>query len=147
LPFRFITRSIHTYLIDYPVTVVLMVAPFLLKLGKSSPVGLWLSVVTRVTALLLQALTDHPTGLVRVIGYWLHLWVDRALGVVSITAPSAFHFTGPYSRYYWVLAAAVLLRTSVLNAPEVSAAQRANLGARTAGEDRFDLSAWKGATP
>jgi hypothetical protein len=147
LPFRFITRSIHTYLIDYPVTVVLMVAPFLLKLGKSSPVGLWLSLVTRVTALLLQALTDDPTGLVRVIGYWLHLWVDRALGAVSITAPFAFHFTGPYSRYYWVLAAAVLLRTSVLSAPEVSVAQRANLGTRTAGEDRFDLSAWKGATP
>jgi len=132
LPFRFITRSIHTYLIDYPVAIVLMVARFLLKLGKSSPVGLWLSVVTRVTALLLQALTDHPTGLVRVIGYWLHLWVDRALGVVSITAPSDFHVTGLEAWYYWVLAAAVLLTTSVLNAPEVSVAQRANLDTRTA---------------
>ena len=132
MPFRFITRSVHTYLIDYPVTVALMVAPFLLKLGKSSPVGLWLSVVTRVTALLLQALTDHPTGLVRVIGYWLHLWVDRALGVVSITAPSAFHFTGLDACYYWVLAAAVLLTTSVLNAPKVSVAQRANLDTRIA---------------
>jgi hypothetical protein len=127
MPFRFITKYVHTYLIDYPVAIVLMVAPFLLKLGKSSPVALWLSVVTRVTALLLPALTDHPTGLVRVIRDWLHLWVDRALGVVSITAPFAFHFTGLDAWYYWVLAAAVLLTTSVLNAPEVSAAQRANL--------------------
>jgi hypothetical protein len=39
MPFRFITKSIHTYLIDYPVAILLMVAPFLLKLGKSSPVG------------------------------------------------------------------------------------------------------------
>ena len=109
-----------------PVAIVLMVAPILLKLGKSGPVALWLSVVTRVT------LTDYPTGLVRVIRYWLHLWVDRALGVVSITAPSAFHFTGLDAWYYWVLAAAVLLTTSVLNAPEVSAAQRANLDTRTA---------------
>ena len=147
MSFRFITKSIHTYLIDYPVAIVLIVAPFLLKLGKSSPVGLWLSVVTRVTALLLQALTDHPTGLVRVIGYWLHLWVDRALGVVSITAPSAFHFTGLDAWYYWVLAAAVLLTTSVLNAPEVSAALRANLDTRTASEDRFNFSEWKGANP
>jgi hypothetical protein len=122
MPFRFITKSIHTYLIYYPVAIVLVVAPILLKLSKSSPVALWLSVVTRVTALLLPALTDHPTGLVQVIRYWLHLWVDRALGVVSITAPSAFHFTGLDARYYWVLAAAVLLTTSVLNAPEVSAA-------------------------
>jgi hypothetical protein len=132
MPFRFITKSIHAYLIDYPVAIVLMVAPFLLKLGHSGPVALWLSVVAGVAALLLPALTDHPTGLVRVIPYWLHLWVDRALGVVFIIAPFAFHFTGLDAWYYWVLAAAVLLTTSVLNAPEVSAAQRANLDTRTA---------------
>lgn len=132
MPFRFITKSIHAYLIDYPVAMVLMVAPFLLKLGQSSPVALWLSAATRVAALLLPALMDHPTGLVRVVPYWLHLWVDRALGVVFITAPSAFHFTGLDAWHCWVLAAAVLLTTSVLNAPEVSAAQRANLDTRTA---------------
>jgi hypothetical protein len=131
MPFHFISKSIHTYLIDYPIAIVLMVAPFLLKLGKSSPVALWLSVVTRVTPLLLPAFTDHATGLVRVIRYWLHLWVDRALGVISITSPSAFHFTGLDAWYYWVLAAAVLLTTSVPSAPEVSAAQRANLDTRT----------------
>ena len=132
MPFRLITKSIHAYLIDYPVAIVLMVAPILLKLGKSSLVALWLSVVTRVTALLLPALTDHATGLVRVIRYWLHLRVDRELGVVSITAPSGFHFTGLDAWYYWVLAAAVLLTTSVLNAPKVSVAQRANLDTRIA---------------
>jgi hypothetical protein len=132
MSFRFITKSIHAYLIDYPVAIALMAAPFALELGQSSPVALWLSVVTGVAALLLAALTDHPTGLVRVIPYWLHLWVDRAVGVVFIIAPFAFQFTGLDAWYYWVLAAAVLLTTSVLNAPEVSAAQRANLGARTA---------------
>lgn len=130
MPFRFITKSIRTYLIDYPVAIVLIVAPFLLKLGKSSPVALWLSVVTRVS-LLLSTFTGHPTVLVRVIRDWLHPWVDRALGGVSITAPSAFHFTGLDAGYSWVFAAAVLLTTSALNAPEVSAAQRANLDART----------------
>jgi hypothetical protein len=132
MSFRFITKSIHAYLIDYPVAIALMAAPFALELGQSSPVALWLSVVTGVAALLLAALTDHPTGIVRVIPYWLHLWVDRAVGVVFIIAPFAFQFSGPDAWYYWVLAAAVLLTTSVLNAPEVSAAQRANLGARTA---------------
>jgi len=107
MPFRFITESIHTCLIDYSVAIVLKIAPFLLKLGKSRPVALWLSLVTRVTALLLPAFTDHPTGLARVIRDWLHLWVDRALDVVSITSPSAFHFTGLDAWYHWVLAAAV----------------------------------------
>jgi hypothetical protein len=108
MPFRFITKSIYTYLIDYPVAIVLMIAPFLLKLGKSSLVALWVSVVTRVTAPLLPALTDHPTGLVWVIHDWLHLWVDRALGVASLTAPSAFHFTGHDAWYHWVLLAAAV---------------------------------------
>jgi hypothetical protein len=132
MSFRFITKSIHAYLIDYPVAIVLMGAPFLLKLGQSGPAAVWLSLVTGVAALMLPALTDHPTGLVPVIPYWLHLWVDRAVGVVFIIAPFAFHFTGLDAWYYWVLAVAVLLTTSVLNAPEVSAAQRANFDTRTA---------------
>lgn len=132
MPFRFITKSIHAYFIDYPVAIVLMAAPFVLKLGQSGPVALWLSVATGVAALLLAALTDHPTGLVPVIPYWLHLWVDRAVGVVFIIAPFAFRFNGLDTWYYWVLAAAVLLTTSVFNAPEVRTGQRANLGTRTA---------------
>jgi len=80
MSFRFITKSIHAYLIDYPVAIVLIAAPFALKLGQSGPVAMWLSVVVGVAALLLAALTDHPTGLVRIIPYWLHLWVDRASG-------------------------------------------------------------------
>jgi hypothetical protein len=43
IPFRFITKSIHAYLIDYPVATVLIVAPFLLKLGQNGPVAPWLS--------------------------------------------------------------------------------------------------------
>src|SRR3954452_2510074 len=132
MSFRFITKSIHAYLIDYPVAIVLIAAPFVLKLGQSGPVAMWLSVVVGVAALLLAALTDHPAGLVRIIPYWLHLWVDRAVGVVFVIAPFAFNFFGLDAWYYWVLAAAVLLTTSVLNAPDVSAAQRANLDARTA---------------
>src|SRR3954452_9670551 len=97
MKFRFITKSIHTYLIDYPAAVILIVAGFLLKLGKSSPVALWLSVVTRVS-LLLSAFTDHSTVIVGVNRALLQ-WVDRALGVVSITASSAFNVTGPDAGY------------------------------------------------
>src|SRR5713226_6162656 len=131
MSFRFITKSIHAYLIDYPVAIVLIAAPFVPKLGESGPVAMWLSVV--VAALLLAALTDHPTGLVRIIPYWLHLWVDRAVGVVFVIAPFAFKFFGLDAWYYWVLAAAVLLTTSVLNAPEEPVATLSRLERRTAG--------------
>jgi hypothetical protein len=133
MSFRFITKSIHAYLIDYPVAVVLIGAPFVLKLGQSGPVAMWLSVVVGVAALLLAALTDHPTGLVHIIPYWLHLWVDRAVGVVFVIAPFAFRFFGLDAWYYWILAAAVLLTTSVLNAPEEPVAMPLGLDRRIAG--------------
>src|SRR5260370_4857661 len=111
------TKSRHAYLIDYPVAIVLIAAPCVLKLGQSGPVAMWLSVVVGVAALLLAALTDHPTGLVRIIPYWLHLWVDRAVGVVFVIAPFAFKFPGLDACYSWFLAPPALLTTSALNAP------------------------------
>src|SRR5947199_10155745 len=95
MSFRFITKSLHAYLIDYPVAIVLIGAPVVLELGQSGPVAMWLSVIVGVAALLLAALTDHPTGLVRIIPYWLHLWVDRAVGVAFVIAPFALTFFRP----------------------------------------------------
>jgi hypothetical protein len=133
MSFRFITKSIHAYVIDYPVAIVLIAAPFVLNLGQSGPVAIWLSVVVGVAALLLPALTDHPTGLVRIIPYWLRLRVDRAVGVAFVIAPFVFRFFGLDAWYYWVLAAAVLLTTSVFNAPEEPVATCSALDTRTVG--------------
>jgi hypothetical protein len=128
--FRFITKSIHAYFIDYPVAILLIVAPFLLKLGEANFIAFWLSIIVGVAAFLLAALTDHPTGLIRVIPYWLHLWVDRAVGVVFIIAPFVFNFAKLDAWYYWVLAAAVLLTTSVFNAPEVTTSMGSSFNKR-----------------
>jgi hypothetical protein len=132
MPFRFITKSIHTYLIDYPVAIVLMVAPFLLKRGKSSPVALWLSVLTRVTAPLLPALTDHRTGLLRAIRYWLHLWWTRkGCGLYHLYHPPPLSIFFRASRLV-LLGSRRCGFADDLGSPEVSAAQRANIDTRTA---------------
>jgi hypothetical protein len=133
MSFRVITKSIHAYLIDYPIAIVLIAAPFVLKLGQSGPAAMWLSVVVGVAALLLAALTDHATGLVRIIPYWMHLRVDRAVGLMFVIAPFVFKFVGLDAWYYWVLAAAVLLTTSVFNAPEEPVATRSGLDRLPAG--------------
>src|SRR3954469_168848 len=133
MSFGFITKSLHAYLIDYPIAILLIAAPFVLNLGQSGPLAMWLSVIVGVAALLLAALTDHPTGLVRIIPYSLHLWVDRAVGVVFVIALFAFNFFGLDAWYYLVLAAAVLLTTSVFNAPEEPVAARSGLDRRTVG--------------
>jgi hypothetical protein len=116
---RFVTKDIHAY-IDYPLAVMLIVAPMLLKLGQSNPLAARLSIYTGVAALILPIFTDHKTGVVRVIPYWLHLMVDRFVGIVFIAAPFIFGFTGLDAWYYWVNAAALFLATTVLNAPEAT---------------------------
>ena len=118
---RFVTQTIHAYL-DYPVALSLMIVPFLLGLGASHPLALWLSVGTGVAAFILTLLTNHQFGVVRVIPYSVHLMVDFAVGVVFLIAPFVLGFAGIDAWYYWANAIAVLTVVS-LHKPEVSLAR------------------------
>ena len=113
---RFVTKQIHAFL-DYPVAVSLMAAPFILGLGASSPLALWLAVVTGVAAFALTLLTDHQLGVFRVLPYGFHLAVDLAVGVAFVLAPSVLGFAGIDAWYYWANGAAVLVVVS-LHKPE-----------------------------
>lgn len=125
---RFVTKTIHAYL-DYPVALALILLPFVLQLGASNPLALWLSVGTGVAAFVLTFLTDHQLGVLRVLPYRLHLAVDLTVGIVFALAPFVFGFTGIDAIYYWVNAAAVLAVVS-LHKPEpetaIAAASRAS---------------------
>ncbi|MEW2918943.1 hypothetical protein AB1A64_17905 [Ruegeria sp. ANG10] len=119
---RFVTRTVHAYL-DYPVALALMVLPFVLGLGQSNPMALWLSVVTGVAALVLTVLTDHHLGVWRVLPYKFHLAVDLLVGVTFLAAPSLFGFSGLDAIYYWLNGAAVVAVIS-LSASEQGATAR-----------------------
>jgi len=121
---RFVTRTIHAYL-DYPVAISLMVLPFVFGLGAANPLAKWLAVATGATAFILTLLTDHELGVVKVVPYWLHVAVDRVVGVVFIAAPFALGFTGLDAAYYWANGATVLLVTLLLNAREPAQAPAA----------------------
>jgi len=118
---RFVTQKIHAML-DYPVAISLMAMPFLLGLGESAPLALWLSVGTGVAAFILTLLTDHETGVFRVLPYSFHLAVDFAVGVVFLIAPIAFDFAGVDAWFYWANAAAVLTVVG-LHKPQAAASQ------------------------
>ena len=117
---RFVTKTIHAYL-DYPVAIALMALPFLLGLGSSSPLAFWLSVITGAAAFVLTLLTDHETGVVRVLPYNFHLAVDFLVGIAFVAAPFVLGFVGLDAWYYWGNAAAVLTVVS-LHKPEVDTA-------------------------
>ena len=104
---QFITKNMHAYL-DYPVAIGLMVIPFLLGIGDSNHLALWLSVATGVAALVLTLLTDHQTGVFRVLPYKFHLTVDFMVGVVFLLAPHVMGFAGLDMWYFTALGATVL---------------------------------------
>ena len=77
--------------------------------------------MTGVAALLLTVLTDHETGLIKVLPYSLHLAVDAAVGVAFIAAPFVLGFTGLDAAYYWVIGVTVLAVVS-LHSPQTQPA-------------------------
>lgn len=105
---KFVTRSMHAYL-DYPVALLLLMAPFVLKLGNSNLMAMWLSVVVGAAAFLLTLLTDHKLGVLKIIPYKVHLAVDFAVGVLFVIAPFVLGFNGLDFMYYAILGATVLL--------------------------------------
>ena len=111
-PFGFVTKEMHAYH-DYPVAAVLMGAPFLLGLGDSHPMALWLSVATGAAALLLTLLTDHKLGVVRVLPYPVHVLVDGMVGAVFVAAPFVLGFEGLDAWFYWANGAAVAFVVSM----------------------------------
>jgi hypothetical protein len=113
----FVTKTIHAYL-DYLIALSLFALPFILGLGLDNPWARWISPATGVAAFILTFLTDHTTGVIRVILYWLHVAVDRLVGVVFLIVPFAFGMQGLDMWYYLANAVAVLVATTVLNAPE-----------------------------
>lgn len=105
---HFMNKTLHAYL-DYPVALGLIAMPNILGLGAVNPLAFWLSIVTGVAALLLTIFTDHQFGVVKVIPYKLHLFVDLMVGVAFVAAPFVLGFAGLEAAYYWVLGATVLL--------------------------------------
>jgi hypothetical protein len=104
---KFITKTIHAYL-DYPVAFSLMALPFVLALGQSHPAAKWLGVGTGIAAFVLTLLTDHKTGVIRVVPYSVHLAVDFLVGVIFVFAPFVLGFSGIDAWFYWANGGAVL---------------------------------------
>ncbi len=102
---RFITKTMHAY-IDYPVAIGLMAMPFLLGLSELATA---LSVTTGLAALMLTALTDHQTGLAKVLPYKLHLAVDAMVGAAFVAAPLVLSLGGLDAAYFWAIGGTVLL--------------------------------------
>jgi len=79
-----------------------------LNYGSSNPIAMYLSVATDVAAFILTFITNHETGVVKVLPYKIHLAVDFMVGVVFALAPFVLGFKGLDMAYYLVLGLTVL---------------------------------------
>lgn len=105
---KFITKRIHAY-IDYPVAIALITMPFILGLGSSNILAFYVSLITGIAALSLTIITDHDTGVFKLVSYKLHLIVDFIVGLTFVILPLVLGFKGIDLIYYLANGAAVLL--------------------------------------
>ena len=87
------TQPLHACF-DYPFYLSLAVLPFLLGLGMSHPMAFVLPLVIGVAGLMMTALTDHRAGLVGVIPFRTHLFLDAAAGLGLIAGALSYGFAG-----------------------------------------------------
>ncbi len=109
---RFLTPRIHG-LIDYAAAGGLIVFPFILGIGASSPIAFWLSIVAGVAVIGYSMLTGYAYSAIPVVPFKVHLGIDFVAAVAFALAPFAFGFSGLDAGYYWALSAAVFLVVAV----------------------------------
>lgn len=87
---RFISTRVHGMLLDYPLGVLLIAAPWLLGFepGARSAVPVTIGILILVTSLM----TDYEAGLFKLVPMSLHLGFDVVAGAVLALSPWLFGF-------------------------------------------------------
>jgi len=109
---RFITPTLHG-VADYTAGIGLILAPFLLGIGGSSSLAIWLSVFTGMAVIGASLLTDYKLGAFRLIPFQGHLAIDLLVATTFMILPFAFEFSGTDAVYYWFNATVVFLVVSL----------------------------------
>lgn len=109
---QFLTPAVHG-LLDYAAATALIVLPFLLDLGATSALALWLSVAGGIGLIAYSLATDYAFGVFPVVSFRGHLLLDLMAAVAFAAAPFVFGWTGLTLAYYLVMAAGVLVVVGV----------------------------------
>ena len=121
---RFLTPKLHG-LIDYAAAAGLIIFPFVLGIGTSSPIAFWLSIAAGVAVISYSMLTGYAYSAVPVVPFKVHLVIDFVAAIAFALAPFVFGFAGLDAGYYWALSAAVFLVVAVSQTEQESTAQSA----------------------
>ncbi|MFD1158699.1 SPW repeat domain-containing protein [Roseovarius aestuarii] len=109
---RFLTPKMHG-LVDYAAAAGLIIFPFVLGIGTSSPIAFWLSIVAGIVVISYSMLTGYAYSAVPMVPFKIHLAIDFVAAVGFALAPFVFGFAGLDAAYYWALSGAVFLVVAV----------------------------------
>lgn len=104
---RFVTPNQHG-IGDHLAAWGLIALPFLLHLGASSPLAIWISVGMGVFLISYSFLTRYRLDVFKVLSFPGHLAIDWFDAAVFAIAPFALGFRGADFIYYLAVAAAVV---------------------------------------
>jgi len=100
-----INPLIHGYL-DYVTVAVFLLAPSLL--GLSGLAGM-LAYALAVIHLAMTLATDFPLGVVKLVPFRMHGWVERVVGPALLLAPFLVGFEGAARAFYFLLGATIIV--------------------------------------
>ena len=117
---RFLTPKVHG-LVDYAAAAGLIIFPFVLGIGASSPIAFWLSIIAGIAVISYSMLTGYAYSAAPVVPFKVHLGIDFVAAIAFALAPFVLGFTGLDAGYYWALSAAVFLVVAVSQTEQESA--------------------------
>lgn len=109
---RFLSPANHG-IVDYLAAIALIFAPFMLKLGTSNPLALWISVTTGIVVIVVSLVTRYRYGAFKMIPFGGHLALDLLVATVFMLVPFLFELEGLDEAYYYINAVVVYLVVAV----------------------------------
>ena len=123
---RFLSPDIHG-IVDYVAAIVLIIAPFLLRLGNSNPLAFWLSIATGIVVVMVSLTTRYRFGVFKMIPFDGHLALDLLVATVFMLVPFLFELDGLDEAYYYINAVVVYLVVAVTKNEGRSVVDKASL--------------------
>lgn len=116
---RFLSSTNHG-IVDYVAGITLIIAPFILKLGSSNPLALWISVATGIVVIMVSLATKYHYGAFKLIPFGGHLTLDLLAATVFMLVPFLFELEGIDEAYFYINAVAVYLVVAVTASDSLS---------------------------
>jgi len=113
---KFIPSFMHAIL-DYVFALALLTSPWLLGFDESSR-ATTIAVVFGLVVLLYSLLTNYEGGLIRVIPFRVHLFIDWVVGLCLLTVPWFLRFTDRFAEPFYGFGM-YAIAVALLTIPEV----------------------------